>query len=148
MIAVFDSIVDAHAADNFPVQIAYGPDSMKKEAIEALVKQRGTVRYLQPAPLNLENSLRLSTNGDVKTVEAFALVFSATAHGCVEALQDWFIRVGFVSQTGIVGHPGTGPWAYSTLSLLAYNPIGGLEQFAQQYGQVYVIEQFVRISIA
>ena len=35
MIAVFDSIVDAHAADGFPVSIAYGPDSMKKDTIEA-----------------------------------------------------------------------------------------------------------------
>lgn len=148
MIAVFDSIVDAHKADGFPISIAYGPDSMKKANIEALVKQKGTVRYMQPAPLSIENELRNSTNGDVRTVQAFALVFAKTARECVKGLEDWFIRVGFVSQTGIVGHPGVGPWTYSTLSLLAYNPIGGLEQFAQEYGEVYVIEQFVRISIA
>lgn len=148
MTSVFDEIVDAHKADEFPVSVAYGPEAMKKETIAALVKQKGTVRYLQPAPIPIDSSLRKSTNGDVKVVHAFMLVFSKTARECVKALEDWFLRVGFACAPGVVGYPGSGPWTYSTLSLLSYNPIGDVEQFAQQYGEVYVVEQYIRISIA
>lgn len=148
MTVVWDEIYEAHKADAFPVKISYSRDSLKAETIKQAVKQSGIVRYIQPAPLPVGNILRQSTRGDVKVVQGFMLVFAATAKECVKALEDWFIRVGCVSQSGIVGLAPNGPWTYSTLSLLSYDPIGDVEQYAEPYGEVYAIEQYVRISIA
>lgn len=147
MTSVFDTLVDAHKADSFPISIAYSKDSMQKEEIAKKVGTRGIMRFLCPAPLDPEATVRKSTLGTVEEVKAFMVVFAPTARECVEGLQNWFLRVGYASQTGIVGNPYHAPWTYSTLSLLSYSPIGSIEQFAEPYGEVYALEQYVRISI-
>lgn len=148
MTVVYDALVDAHDADEFPISVAYSRDVLNKDAISAEVKTKGIVRYLVSAPLPMRNDLRNSTLGDVKVIQPWMLVFASTGKKCVKGLEDWFKRVGCVMQTGIVGVPPNGPWTYSTLSLLSYTPIGDLEQFAEPYGDVYCIEQYARISIA
>jgi hypothetical protein len=148
MTTVFDSIIDAHTADSFPVNMAYGRNVLKAEAISQVVRQSGVQRFLVSAPLPMGNDIRNSTHGDVKVVQPWMVIFAATERECVEALEAWFVRVGCTLSSGIVGKPPVGPWTYSTLSLLSYNPIGDLEQFAEPYGDVFAIEQYVRISIA
>lgn len=148
MTSVYDQLVAAHKADSFPIKIMYSKDAINAEQIKADVYKSGPQRYVQPAPLPVGNVLRESTNGDVKVVQAFIIVFAKTAKEAVEALEAWLIRVGFVSSPGVVGKPRCGPWTYSTLSLLSYSPVGDVEEFAQPYGQIYAVEQYIRISIA
>lgn len=146
MIAVYDAILAAHKADAFPVEIRYGGTITKDEAA-GKVKAQGIARYIIAAPLDVDSELYKATDGSVKELKFWKVIFARTAKDCVQGLQDWFIRVGAVSDTGIVGIPGHAPWTYSTLSVLKWRPVGSLEQYAEVYGEVFAIEQFTRISI-
>jgi len=148
MTSSWDTLVDAHAADGFPIAIAYSRDAIKKDAVSEEVRKGKVLRFIQPAPLPVGNILRASTFGDIQVLQGFMVVFAATARECVEGLEAWLLRVGFKSRPGVVGKPLYGPRTYSTINVLEYDAIGDVEQFAEPYGEVYAIEQYIRISIA
>lgn len=94
MTSVYDQLVAAHIADNFPISVMYSKDAINTTKIKADVFAKGPQRYIQPAPLPVGNVLRESTSGDIKVIHAFIIVFAKTAKEAVQALEAWLIRVG------------------------------------------------------
>lgn len=146
MTGVFDNILTAHDADNYPIHICYG-DMPSKDQIRDDLLQSDIARYLIPAPFDPDSELYQSTDGAITEVMAFMVVFCNTPKETVQGLHNWFLRVGYKTVNNVVGDPPTVPWTYSTLSLMAWHPVGGVESYAEQYGDVWAIEQFVRINI-
>lgn len=146
MTSDFVNIKNAHVSDGYPIEIAYA-NSLNEGIVETALESASVVRYLIPARFNPSDMIYNSTGGDIKQLKAFMIVFTNSPESCVTELENWFKRVGYVTENDVIGNPPKAPWEYSTLNILRWFPVGGVEQVPEQYGNVWGIEQYILIDI-
>lgn len=149
MVNDFDRIEEAMNADNFPVTILFARKLNEAEVMEKLkaLDDDGVVRYLASAPSDPNDELRKSTGGAVSDTFAFMLSFSKSSRGAILANEEWLKKVGYVTENDVLGIPPRAPYDYSTIKILRWWPAGLIEQFADRFGDSYILEQYVRISL-
>ncbi len=150
---IMDAFEEACAAAEVPIEVLYGGDYEDATMWEKLAAA-GVQRAVIPDREELQSDVEIESGSALFRVPCEFVIVMPLKDGetvgkdLVDAMRDFLVELGFVTENGNVGVPPNTPFDFENVRFTGVEfPVGRNLQ-PEKFGEVWLLSQFVTIDLA